>query len=378
VSALFEHLPAPPDWRFDWEALYDAYAWLRAMDGCPQDPVHHAEGDVWVHTRMVCEAMLGLEAWRGVGASARGVLLAAALLHDVAKPEATRVGDDGRVSSRGHSTRGEVLARRLLWEMDVAPSSRELIAGCVRYHQVPFFLIERDDAERLAFRVSHAVRCDLLAAVAEADARGRVSADPQRIADNVALFAELCRERECFDRPRAFPSDHSRFLYFRKEDRDPNYRAWEDTRSEVILMSGLPGSGKDAWIGEHAWDWPVISLDEIRRELKIRPDEPQGRVVTLARERAKELLRRGDRFVWNATNLSRSVRAVCVNLFATYRARVRIVYCEVPEAVQRRQNADREDAVPASVVRKMMERWEVPDTTEAHEVVWGWGESSRG
>jgi tRNA uridine 5-carbamoylmethylation protein Kti12 len=40
--------------------------------------------------------------------------------------------------------------------------------------------------------------------------------------------------------------------------------------------------------------------------------------------------------------------------------------------VQRKQNPEREDAVPASVVRKMLERWEVPDATEAHAVVWAW------
>ncbi len=371
MTALFEHLPAAPDWTFDWQALYDAYAWLRAMEGCPQDAIHHAEGDVWIHTRMVCEAMREIDAWRGAASTERSVLLAAALLHDVAKPLVTR-HEEGRITSRGHSTRGEVLARRLLWEMDVPPSVRELIVPLIRYHQIPFFLIEREDAERVAYRVSHAARCDLLATVAEADARGRECADPRRLLDNIALFSEFCRERDCYDRPRAFPSDHSRFLYFRKTDRDPDYLAWEDTRSEVILMSGLPGSGKDSWIGEHAPDWPVISLDEIRRELKIKPTERQGRVVTLARERAKAYLRKGERFVWNATNLSRSVREVCVALFATYRARVKIVYCEVPERVQRKQNADREHAVPASAIRAMLDRWEVPDATEAHEVIWGW------
>jgi putative nucleotidyltransferase with HDIG domain len=371
VTALFEHLPEPPSWDFDWPALYDAYSWLRAMEACPQDPVHHAEGDVWVHTRMVCEAMREVATWRDAGEREKAVLLAAALLHDVAKPATTRT-EEGRVTARGHSTRGEVRARVLLWEMDVPPSARELVAPLVRYHQIPFFLIERDDAERVAYRVSQSARCDLLAALAEADARGRVCADLARLLDNVALFAELCRERECYDRPRRFPSDHSRFLYFRKEDRDPDYLAWDDTRSDVVLMSGMPGSGKDAWIGERLPDRTVISLDDIRRELRISPAERQGRVVTLARERAKALLRRGEPFVWNATNLSRSVREQCVNLFATYRARVTIVYCEAPERVQRRQNADREVAVPAAVVRKMLERWEVPDATEAHEVVWAW------
>ena len=364
--------PAPPDWRIDWEALYRAYPWVRGMEECPQDPIQHAEGDVWAHTRMVCDEMTRLPAWRDAGDRRKAVLLAAALMHDVAKPATTRF-EDGRITSRGHATRGEVVARTLLWELDVPPLLREQIAGAIRYHQIPLFLIERDDAERLAYRVSQAVRCNLLATLAEANARGRNCADSQRLVDNVALFAEYCREHECLDRPREFPSDHSRFLYFRKEDRDPNYLAYDDTRSEVILMSGLPGAGKWAWIGENAPDWPVISFDEIRRELKISRTGRPGRVVTLARERAKELLRRGDRFVWNAANLSRSVREQCINLFATYRARVKIVYVEAPERVLFRQNASREEAVPASAVRKMMERWQVPDLAEAHEVVCRWG-----
>jgi hypothetical protein len=34
------------------------------MRGCAQDAVFHAEGDVWIHTRMVCEAMAALSVWR--------------------------------------------------------------------------------------------------------------------------------------------------------------------------------------------------------------------------------------------------------------------------------------------------------------------------
>jgi hypothetical protein len=41
-----------------------------------------------------------------------------------------------------------------------------------------------------------------------------------------------------------------------------------------------------------------------------------------------------------------------------------------PASALWRQNRDREDMVPASTVRALMGRWEVPDLTEAHEVVW--------
>ena len=48
-----------------------------------------------------------------------------------------------------------------------------------------------------------------------------------------------------------------------------------------------------------------------------------------ARELAREHLRNGRNFVWNATNLSRNVRGECMRLFHGYDARVRLVYVEV-------------------------------------------------
>lgn len=366
---ILDHFPGPPDWRFDWDALLEAHEWARRMAETEQDPVHHAEGDVWTHTRMVCEALLSIEGWRQAPDDEKAILLAAAYLHDVAKPLTTR-REGERVTARGHSPRGENLVRVLLWERGVEPRVREQVAALVRYHQVPFFMIEKDDPRRTAYTVSQSAVCRLLAVLTEADARGRVCADLQRLLDNIALFVEFCREHECLNRPRRFPSDHSRFLYFRKADRDPDYLAHDDTRCEVVLMSGLPGSGKDAWIARNASGWPVVSLDDIRRELNVKPTDDQGVVVAAARERAKEHLRKRESFVWNATNLSRQMREIAINLFATYNARVRIVYVEVPESVLWRQNEEREHPVPASAIRGMLERWQVPDLTEAHEVVW--------
>jgi len=75
------------------------------MRGCAQDAVFHAEGDVWIHTRMVCEAMAALPVWRALPEGDRQVVFAAAVLHDQAKPSCTRE-ENGRITSRGHSVRG--------------------------------------------------------------------------------------------------------------------------------------------------------------------------------------------------------------------------------------------------------------------------------
>jgi predicted kinase len=363
----FPFTPQPPDWRLDWDALRDEFQFVRYMQECPQDPVYHAEGDVEIHTRMVCESLIENRRWRGLTPAERDIVFAASLMHDVAKPATTRE-ENGRITSRGHSKRGEIMARELLWLMGASFQAREQVANLVRYHQLPFFLIDRADARRKLFTASQTARCDLLALVTEADARGRICDDRQKLLDNIALFTQYSAEQSCLKAPRKFPSDHSRFLYFRKEDRDPDYLAFDDTICEVIVMSGLPGAGKDHWIAANAPDWPVISLDEFRREMKIAPSENQGRVVARARERAREYLRRKQSFIWNATNISRQLREHCISLCAAYNARVRVIYVEAGAAALAERNRSRELGVPPEVINRLLARWEPPDLTEAHQV----------
>lgn len=356
----------PVEGRVRWDEL-QAFDWVAALAACPQDPIHHAEGDVGIHTRMVLESLAAMPAWRALPEDERRVVHLACLLHDVGKPATTRE-EAGRVTAKGHSRTGELMARKILWELGAPFALREQVCALIRYHQIPFYLIERDDAAKVAAEVSLAARGDLLALVAEADIRGRVCADLDRVLDNVELFREACREEGCFTGPRPFASDHTRFLYFRTEGRHPDVEAYDDTRGEMVILSGLPGSGKDTWIRTHLPDLPVVSLDDLRGEMDIDPEATQGAVVQAAKERAKEHLRRGARFVWNATNLNRQRRGPIVQLAADYGARVRIVYVEVPRAVLLEQNRAREAQVPWKVIERMADRWEIPGLTEAHEV----------
>jgi predicted kinase len=367
MTDLFSFTPTAPDYAVAWADLDREYAFVRAMAGCPQDPVHHAEGDVWVHTRMVCEAMAASPAWRALPEEPRRVLFAAAVLHDVSKPECTKV-EEGRITSRGHSRRGAVAARNILWEMGTPFDVREHVCALIRWHQVPYWLIDRPDPRRGAIEVSQTARCDWLAILAEADVRGRVCADQQRLLDNVALFAELADEQGCLRGAYQFPSDHARVLFFLDEKRIPEAPAHAAHRCEAVLMSGLPGSGKDHHIAAHFAGRAVISLDDVREELDIDPDESQGEVIVLARERARELLRRGEPFVWNATNLSRQLRRMVLELFASYQARLRVVYLEATAADLAEGMKRRGRVVPARVMERMRQRWEVPDLTEAHAV----------
>ena len=47
----------------DRAAWLAAVPQLQALATTPQDPIYHAEGDVWTHTCMVVEALLGQAAY---------------------------------------------------------------------------------------------------------------------------------------------------------------------------------------------------------------------------------------------------------------------------------------------------------------------------
>lgn len=43
-----------------WSALRQRFSWVEEMHHTPQDPEHHGEGDVGVHTEMVLNALITL------------------------------------------------------------------------------------------------------------------------------------------------------------------------------------------------------------------------------------------------------------------------------------------------------------------------------
>jgi predicted kinase len=362
--------PSPPDWRIEWPAVEAACPWLEELRGCPQDPAYHEEGDVAVHTRLVADAMVALPAWRALPEGEREVLFLAALAHDLGKPLTTVTGSDGHISSPGHSLKGSMRARALLYRSGIDPVLRERVAALARFHQMPFHLLDRGDPKKAAYRASLCTRCGHLALLAEADVRGRTAADPSRLLEDVALFLDFCREEGCADGPRAFPSDHSRFWYFRTPGRSPDYLAHDGTRCVATVMCGLPAAGKDAWIMAHSQGEAVVSLDDVRASLDVDPSDAQGPVIERARELAREHLRARRSFFLNATNVSRDIRSRWVSLFAEYHARIRIVHVEVPIAVLHERNNRREARVPPAVIERLIDRWEPPDLTEAHEVIW--------
>ena len=89
-----------------------------------------------------------------------------------------------------------------------------------------------------------------------------------------------------------------------------------------------------------------------------------------AKEQAKIYLRKGQDFIWNATNITTLMRQQLIDLFVSYQAYTKLVYIEKPHRQWRLQNRNRAYPLPDIVLDKMVHNLDVPQLTEAHEVLY--------
>jgi predicted kinase len=385
---LLSVVPSGPDWTIDWEKIISFIPGIfSAMRECPQDPVYHGEGNVLIHTRMVVEQLVSDTSWQSYATmddapdgaeitdpwgltykERHAALFWATVLHDIGKVECTVRDEDGRYTSKGHSRIGASMARRFLWHAGSPLAWREAICGIIAAHQVPFWLLERDNAARMAVQLSYDCNTQDLCLHALQDAKGRICNDQEDLVNRVSLAEMFFEEHQSLGSPRFFANDASRVEYFTREDRYVDHVAHEDFPCEVLMMSGLPGAGKDTWLARNQPNLPVVCLDDIRAELNVKPNGNQGAVIQAAKERARQYLRKGESFAWNATCLTRNTRTPLLSLFRDYGARTRIIYIETDPATHRAQNKGRPDAVPDATIDRMIRKLEIPSKSEAHSV----------
>lgn len=357
----------------EWSYLESRFDWVRRMKEVPQDPHYHAEGDVATHTQMVLRALQNESTFLQLCGQDQEILWAAALLHDVEKYSTTVFETHGRITSNGHARKGAQFVRQLFYVNSTVPFViREQIVGLVRLHGLPIWLFEKADPLKAVVKASMEVNLEWLCLLAKADMLGRISSDQEEMLYRIACFEEFCKENRCWGNARTFESDYAKMYYMQKEGAYLDYIPFERPNAEVILMSGLPGAGKDSFIKAHYNDWPVISLDDIRNEKGIAPTDKvgNGRVIQEAKERARIFLRKKQSFVWNATNITGQLRLQLIDLFSTYKVRIKIVYIEVPYHSLHQQNKNRNDGVPTAVIDKLVSKLEVPKLWEAHQVAY--------
>lgn len=152
---------------------------LAALEGVPQDPQWHPEGDVFTHTLRVIDAAA---AERVGEALVDLVLMFGALCHDLGKPGTTREESE-RIAAPGHSAAGIVPTGEFLFQLRAPHKLVVAVQALVRHHLAPRTFVEAVPPagprayRRLARELRAAgVTFDVLVRLARADHRGRSAA----------------------------------------------------------------------------------------------------------------------------------------------------------------------------------------------------------
>ena len=147
-------------------------------------------------------------------------------------------------------------------------------------------------------------------------------------------------------------------------------------KQTLIVMCGLPGSGKSKWADTYSKSHPeytVISTDAIRKELfGSEDDQSNGWTVFLtAYERILKAIEAGGNAIFDATNVRRRDRRKIIKFFSKYDfLSLKLVLMDTPVQVCKLRDADsqRGHHVGEETIDRMNNFFTKPDSSE------GWDE----
>lgn len=379
INDLFKYLPKE---TIDWDLINKdlLYPYIKQMKETMQEPLWHAEGDVYTHTQMVCDKLINLLEYKELSEIEKLVLFLSSLFHDVAKPLCTKI-ENGRIVSPKHAIRGSQLIREHLWKnLQLSGKKeyqefRESICLLIRYHSLPINS-HGDKLDRKILKIACTQNLapyfsiKMLSILSTADAMGRISNDDETHFLNINKFKNRAKQFDCFDKSFNFISDYTKYQYLNGANIWYQQELYDKTVAKAIMICGLPGTGKDTYIKANYKDLPSVSLDKIRNELNIKNNDDQGKVSHLAKEKIKEYLRAKTNFVFNATNLSAHLRIKYLNLFKDYNFKIEIIFLETEYNENLERDKQRKKSVGLAVINELLSKIDIPEVDEAEIIKW--------
>jgi tRNA nucleotidyltransferase (CCA-adding enzyme) len=180
---------------------------IGALDGVPQDPEWHPEGDVNRHTMLVIDAAARIAKREGLDGDSRAVLMFAALTHDFAKATTTALRErDGRLrwTSWGHEAAAGPVARSFLERIGIKGAIVDAVVPLIENHLAHSSLsndITPRAVRRLAMRLAPASIAQLLLLI-EADHSGRPPL-PAGLPEGALNIREMAQAQAVEQKPQA-------------------------------------------------------------------------------------------------------------------------------------------------------------------------------
>ena len=365
------------NWDFVWSLPH-----FKEMENTQQNPRWHMEGTCKEHTRLVVENSLKfmeIESSWSLRRKRRFIL--AALFHDVGKPKTTFLGEkDRNWHSYGHENVGSKIVREMLWDWDIY--DREYIAHMVKWHMEPLFYQNAKNPEEMVNKITKDVPFEDIYMLKMCDLEGALQ-DPscstkERDKEILKEFRKVGRELNnipWISMLQFFPlrpqPDINNWVGCSGDI--PCYKSYES--SEVHIMIGLPGSGKNRYVDFLKEKYPekefvILSRDDIRVELgyctedeKIVGTEKQEKKVTeIFNQRLLEAVDAKKPVIINNVNQSKKRRKAFKAFLGNRKIRWYYWYIEAPTL---QDNFDRRKGqISESVFYNMIQNFDFPEPEE--------------
>jgi putative nucleotidyltransferase with HDIG domain len=289
----------------------------------------HLESDVFTHSMMVLNQLPDLECNK--------VVRIAALLHDIGKPFVREVTDKGRVRFIGHESVGAFVALRLLKDPELALDDEEKVQifKLICLHTEPYKLTSEQLNELLTDEI---VISSMLRDLSNADRNGR--------------FTSVKGE------PKEFSYAFSH----------PN----KDTNKELILLIGLPNSGKSTY--GNTLDKKVISRDLIIEESfpDLNYNEAwkkvnQNEIDNILKKQFKN--NKENSLVIDMTHLTKKSRRKTLSYFDNSFYKKCIVFLTPLDDLSNRNEAREGKYIPETVYFNMIKSFYLPSLSEGFDEI---------
>lgn len=294
--------------------------------------IYHLEGDVWCHTMM---------ALNQVPESENIVLKLVALLHDIGKPYVREVTDKGRVRFLGHESVGAFLSLEITKDptLDLSLYQRVLIFKLISLHTEPYKLTS-DQLSNLL--IDDSICLDYLIKLAHADKTGRFTNKEDVILNSEYLFSP-----------------------------EP-----PDTDKELIMLIGLPASGKSTYASELQKDgYTVISRDSIIEAMY--PDDDYITAYSKAdrgqvNDELSKVLSRNrntEKIVIDLTNLTKKNRSKILKQFPNHCKKAKVFIPDLRTLIERNDNREGK-TISQEVILNMIKSFYLPTYAEFDHIHW--------
>lgn len=350
---------------YKWDVI-EQIPEFAVLKECEQSAKWHSEGNVWNHTKLVCDAAVKIcESLKQHNTTFAKYLLTAALFHDIGKGTTTIFKKDDW-HSYGHEIASDKLTRKLLW--DEGYEVREAICGLVRWHMEPLFMFtHKHYYERIIDLSKNIVSWDLLINLKKCDILGSKPSDTERTNCDLTILEDLVTitsKLNCYYGKSSIP--YTRQL---------RYKTLEHKKTlNVHILIGLPGAGKstavEKIINSFKGPYTVISRDIARYELgfckegeKMVGTNEQEKLVT---EKCNEMISMaadfGGTIIIDNTNLKRKYRESYISLLSNYNLIITYDYVETKTLENNLKR--REGQIDKKVFDNMIMGFEWPQADE--------------